>query len=91
MNLRIRLIPCRPNPIGLSVVRLLGRKGNVLEIEDVDLLDGTPLLDVKPYVPRFDRREEVRCGWLDAVDEEEAARRGRRDCAAPPPADRRPE
>jgi len=42
--------PFRPNPIGLSVVRLLNRKDNLLEIEGVDMLDGTPLLDIKPYV-----------------------------------------
>jgi tRNA-Thr(GGU) m(6)t(6)A37 methyltransferase TsaA len=55
--------PCRPNPIGLSVVRLLGRKDNVLEVEGVDVLDGTPLLDIKPYIPEFDVRAEVRTGW----------------------------
>jgi tRNA (adenine37-N6)-methyltransferase len=46
--------PARPNPIGLSVVRLLTQRGPVLEIEGVDVLDGTPLLDIKPYVPDFD-------------------------------------
>jgi tRNA-Thr(GGU) m(6)t(6)A37 methyltransferase TsaA len=55
--------PCRPNPLGLSVVRLLARRGNVLEIEGVDVLDGTPLLDIKPYVPDFDVRTEVHTGW----------------------------
>jgi tRNA-Thr(GGU) m(6)t(6)A37 methyltransferase TsaA len=55
--------PCRPNPLGLSVVRLLARRDNVLEIEGVDVLDGTPLLDIKPYVPEFDVRMEVRTGW----------------------------
>jgi len=47
--------PSRPNPIGLSIVELLGRRGNVLYLDGLDLLDGTPLLDIKPYVPRFDR------------------------------------
>lgn len=56
--------PLRPNPIGLSIVRLLGIKGHILHIEDVDLLDGTPLLDIKPYVPEFDVREADRIGWL---------------------------
>jgi len=56
--------PARPNPIGLSVVRLLKREGNVLHIAEVDVLDGTPLLDIKPYVPQFDRREGARIGWL---------------------------
>jgi tRNA-Thr(GGU) m(6)t(6)A37 methyltransferase TsaA len=55
--------PCRPNPIGLSLVRLIGRHGDVLEVEGVDVLDGTPLLDIKPYVPDFDIRDEVRDGW----------------------------
>lgn len=56
--------PTRPNPIGLSVVRLLERKGNILQIAEVDVLDGTPLLDIKPYVPQFDERKEATIGWL---------------------------
>ena len=55
--------PCRPNPIGFSVVRLIARKGNLLDITGVDVLDGTPLLDIKPFVPEFDVRENVRTGW----------------------------
>jgi tRNA-Thr(GGU) m(6)t(6)A37 methyltransferase TsaA len=55
--------PCRPNPIGMSVVRLLARRGNVLDIEGVDMFDGTPLLDIKPYVPDFDVRADARTGW----------------------------
>lgn len=57
--------PCRPNPIGLSVVRLLGVEGNVLRLADVDMLDGSPLLDIKPYVPAFDAPGECRAGWLE--------------------------
>lgn len=57
--------PCRPNPIGLSVVQLLWRKGNTLEIKGVDVLDGTPLLDIKPYVPDFDVRVDARSGWYE--------------------------
>jgi tRNA (adenine37-N6)-methyltransferase len=57
----------RPNPIGLSVVRLIGINGTILQIEGVDMLDGTPLLDIKPYVPAFDERSEVRTGWLERV------------------------
>jgi len=57
--------PSRPNPIGLSIVRLLSRQGSVLEIDEVDVLDGTPLLDIKPYVPDFDRREDTRTGWYE--------------------------
>jgi tRNA-Thr(GGU) m(6)t(6)A37 methyltransferase TsaA len=70
--------PARPNKLGFSVVRLLSVEGNVLHVEDVDILDGTPLLDIKPYVARFDTRENVRSGWQDAIAEDEAARRGRR-------------
>ena len=55
--------PYRPNPLGLSVVRLLARRENILEIEGVDVLDGTPLLDIKPYVPDFDVRSNVKTGW----------------------------
>jgi tRNA (adenine37-N6)-methyltransferase len=57
--------PCRPNPIGLSVVELLGIKGNILEVRCVDVLDGTPLLDIKPYVKDFDVRVNVREGWYE--------------------------
>ena len=62
--------PCRPNPIGLSIVRLIARHGNVLEIEGVDMLDGTPLLDIKPYVPDFDAQENVRVGWYETRSKE---------------------
>lgn len=57
--------PRRPNAIGLTVVRFLGREGNVLRVAGVDMLNGTPLLDIKPYVPDFDHRTDIRCGWLD--------------------------
>jgi tRNA-Thr(GGU) m(6)t(6)A37 methyltransferase TsaA len=56
--------PSRPNPIGLSIVGLQRIEGNVLHIENVDILDGTPLLDIKPYVPAFDHQEAERTGWL---------------------------
>ena len=55
----------RPNHIGLSLVELLKVNGNVLEIGGVDIMDGTPLLDIKPYVRKFDLREDVRSGWFD--------------------------
>jgi len=58
--------PCRPNPIGLSTVRLLARRDNVLEVEGIDVLDGTPLLDIKPYVPEFDSKADARAGWYDS-------------------------
>jgi tRNA-Thr(GGU) m(6)t(6)A37 methyltransferase TsaA len=55
--------PCRPNRIGMSIVRLLGHHENRLDIEGVDVLDNTPLLDIKPYVPEFDVRDNVKVGW----------------------------
>jgi tRNA-Thr(GGU) m(6)t(6)A37 methyltransferase TsaA len=57
--------PSRPNPIGISVVRLIKVEGNRLHIRDVDIVDGTPLLDIKPYVPEFDIKEVGRIGWLE--------------------------
>ena len=57
--------PLRPNPIGLSVVPLQKIEGNILFVDQLDVLDGTPLLDIKPYVPEFDERTEVRIGWLE--------------------------
>lgn len=59
--------PKRPNPIGLSVIRLVRVEGNTLHIENIDVLDGTPLLDIKPYVPIFDQQDEVRTGWLETA------------------------
>ena len=56
--------PRRPNRIGISVVRLLGVEGSRLSIEDIDIVDGTPPLDIKPYVPEFDARQAERIGWL---------------------------
>jgi tRNA (adenine37-N6)-methyltransferase len=57
--------PCRPNPIGLSVVQLLSRNDLVLEVTGMDMLDGTPLLDIKPYVPEFDIHEVSKTGWYE--------------------------
>lgn len=57
--------PYRPNPIGFSIVKLLSRRDNILTVEGVDVLDGTPLLDIKPYVPDFDLRTNVRVGWYE--------------------------
>jgi tRNA (adenine37-N6)-methyltransferase len=57
--------PQRPNPIGLSVVRLVARRGSMLEVEGIDVLDGTPLLDIKPYVPEFDSKADARAGWYE--------------------------
>ena len=56
--------PRRPNPIGLSIVRLVGMHGCTLHIEDVDVIDGTPLLDLKPFVPAIDNRQTGQIGWF---------------------------
>ena len=55
--------PCRPSGIGLSVVKLVRREGSVLIVEGVDMLDETPLLDIKPYIPRFDAIACASEGW----------------------------
>jgi tRNA-Thr(GGU) m(6)t(6)A37 methyltransferase TsaA len=68
--------PCRPNPIGLSVVRLVGRKNNVLHIKGVDILDMTPLLDIKPYMRSFDSFPDARDGWKEKIDPTTAQKRG---------------
>jgi len=60
--------PSRPNPIGLSCVKLLSVKSNILHVSDIDILDGTPLLDIKPYVGKFDCFEVRYNGWLDTVE-----------------------
>jgi tRNA-Thr(GGU) m(6)t(6)A37 methyltransferase TsaA len=69
--------PCRPNPIGLSVVRLLRREGRVLSVAGLDVLDGTPLLDVKPYVPAFDAFPSSGAGWFDESDADRQVADGR--------------
>lgn len=74
--------PHRPNPIGLTAVELVAVAGRTLQLRGVDLLDGTPVLDIKPYVPYADAFPEARAGWIDALDLEQ----GR--CSAPGP--RRP-
>ena len=56
--------PARPNPIGISAARLVGVEDCSLNVEDIDVIDGTPLLDIKPYVPDFDWRKAERIGWL---------------------------
>jgi len=59
---------CRPNPIGLSIVDLLEIQDNILHVRGMDVLDGTPLLDIKPYIFQFDNRINVRSGWADNCD-----------------------
>lgn len=56
--------PKRPNPIGISIVRLVRIEDTIIHIEDIDIIDGTPLLDIKPYVPEFDVQEIEKIGWL---------------------------
>jgi len=59
--------PARPNPIGMSVLRLLGIDGGRIDLIGMDILDGTPLLDIKPYVPDFDAFTSSQAGWFDRV------------------------
>ncbi|MFO0692397.1 MAG: tRNA (N6-threonylcarbamoyladenosine(37)-N6)-methyltransferase TrmO [Polyangiales bacterium] len=63
--------PHRPNPIGLSAVRLVRVEGSTLVVKGIDFLDGTPVLDVKPYVPYADAFPHARAGWIDAIDPNE--------------------
>jgi tRNA-Thr(GGU) m(6)t(6)A37 methyltransferase TsaA len=56
--------PYRPNPIGVSIVRLDGVKGGVLQISGVDMVDGSPVLDIKPYIPELNPSGSVKTGWL---------------------------
>jgi len=57
--------PRRPNPVGLSIVRLIKREGNKIKIKGIDVLSGTPLIDIKPYVPEFDTKDVTAVGWLE--------------------------
>jgi tRNA (adenine37-N6)-methyltransferase len=75
--------PTRPSPIGMSVVRLLAVRGGSLDVEDVDIIDGTPLLDIKPYVPEFDCYPHSRAGWFDETDSKRRVADGRFDGEAP--------
>ncbi len=77
-------VPRRPNGIGMSVVRLTGISGSILDIEEVDILDGTPLLDIKPFVPQFDNREVQSAGWFTRrADSATVVRADRRFVRAP--------
>jgi tRNA-Thr(GGU) m(6)t(6)A37 methyltransferase TsaA len=70
--------PHRPNKLGMSVVRLMKIKDNILHVKDIDILDGTPLFDIKPYIQRFDSRENTRSGWQDTIPDDVASVRGLR-------------
>jgi tRNA-Thr(GGU) m(6)t(6)A37 methyltransferase TsaA len=67
--------PKRPNSIGLSIVALDSIEDGILRVQNVDILDGTPLLDIKPYVPEFDSHTDIRTGWLEEVRKTVATRR----------------
>lgn len=67
--------PLRPSKIGISIVSLLAVEGNILRISDIDVLDGTPLLDVKPYIINFDHRPGASSGWMKGSTEDVAAKR----------------
>jgi tRNA-Thr(GGU) m(6)t(6)A37 methyltransferase TsaA len=73
--------PARPNAIGISTVKLVSVEEDCIEVEGIDILDGTPLLDIKPYVPRFDSYPEEKAGWLDneAIDKKAADERFNKD------------
>jgi len=70
--------PNRPNPIGISIVAVKAIEGNKIEVEGCDILDGTPLLDIKPYVERFDHIPNTKKGWHERISEETAERKGSR-------------
>jgi tRNA-Thr(GGU) m(6)t(6)A37 methyltransferase TsaA len=70
--------PSRPNPVGLSVVELLGIEGNILHFDGADIIDGTPLLDIKPYTAKFDLHNVKKSGWQDDVDQKTTEKRGKR-------------
>ena len=75
--------PARPCPIGMSAVRLLGIvEDGVLEVADVDMIDGTPLLDIKPYVPEFDSHPVSKAGWFDEAASQRCLADGRFEAEA---------
>lgn len=76
-------VPPRPNPIGMSNVKLVGIDGNVLHVAEIDVLDGTPLIDIKPYVPQYDNYPAERCGWLDQVPDKPVVADGRFEKSQP--------
>ena len=73
--------PRRPNPIGLSLVRIVAIDDHTLRFAGVDLIDGTTVLDIKPYVAPFDQPGEVRCGWFDERLRESDTQPGAAPCA----------
>lgn len=73
-------VPARPNAIGMSCVRLLDVSGNILRLAGVDILDDTPLLDIKPYVSSYDNYPVERCGWLDGLPDVPVVADARFEC-----------
>ena len=71
--------PYRPNKLGMSLVQLEKVENNILYVKDVDILDGTPLLDIKPYIKKIDSIENAKSGWVDAVPDDVISTRGLRD------------
>ncbi len=67
--------PLRPSRIGLSIVRLVSVEGSRVRVRGVDILDGTPLVDIKPYIPQFDHQADASAGWMEASREEVARKR----------------
>ena len=68
--------PRRPNPIGLTVVELLGREGNLLKVKGIDMLDGTPILDIKPYLSGIPP-DRLRRGWLEVAEKSKLSSAGK--------------
>jgi tRNA (adenine37-N6)-methyltransferase len=60
--------PCRPNGIGISIVKLVKKNKNILKIDGIDVLDNTPLIDIKPYMPRFDYFDKANNGWAETKE-----------------------
>lgn len=69
--------PLRPNHIGISIVRLMDVEGSIITVQDIDILNGTPLLDIKPYIEAFDAVQHSRSGWMQGSAED--VRRKRSD------------
>jgi len=70
--------PLRPNHIGISIVRLLGVEKNIVTVQGIDILDGTPLLDIKPYIAAFDAVQQSCSGWMKGSEDEVAGKRSDR-------------
>ena len=60
--------PNHPNPLGYSVVKLVERKDNILKVKGLDAIEGTPVIDIKPYIKKIDRKEDVISGWSEKID-----------------------